>query len=138
MTYPAFDTSHIAEAIDGRSGPITCSACGCRLQRAANGEELWFHFADGAGDDWDDARIHVGAHGLHYGTGVFEGIRCYDTPKGPAVFRHTDHMQRPRFTHRVRSILREMRGQDPVTNPQWTGTRWLPPRSTTVRPTSTR
>ena len=37
--------------------------------------------------DWDDARIHVGAHGLHYGTGVFEGIRCYDTPKGPAVFR---------------------------------------------------
>jgi branched-chain amino acid aminotransferase len=44
--------------------------------------------------DWDDARIHVGAHGLHYGTGVFEGIRCYDTPKGPAVFRLSDHMQR--------------------------------------------
>ena len=44
--------------------------------------------------DWDDARIHVGAHGLHYGTGVFEGVRCYDTPKGPAVFRGTDHMQR--------------------------------------------
>jgi branched-chain amino acid aminotransferase len=44
--------------------------------------------------DWDDARIHVGAHALHYGTGVFEGIRCYDTPKGPAVFRLTDHMQR--------------------------------------------
>jgi branched-chain amino acid aminotransferase len=46
--------------------------------------------------DWDDARIHVGVHGLHYGTGVFEGIRCYDTPKGPAVFRLTDHMQRLR------------------------------------------
>ena len=44
--------------------------------------------------DWDDARIHVGVHGLHYGTGVFEGIRCYDTPKGPAVFRLTDHLQR--------------------------------------------
>jgi branched-chain amino acid aminotransferase len=44
--------------------------------------------------DWDDARIHVGAHGLHYGTGVFEGIRCYDTPKGPAVFRLSDHMRR--------------------------------------------
>jgi branched-chain amino acid aminotransferase len=44
--------------------------------------------------DWDDARVHVGAHGLHYGTGVFEGIRCYDTPQGPAVFRGTDHMQR--------------------------------------------
>lgn len=44
--------------------------------------------------DWDDARVHVGAHGLHYGTGVFEGIRCYDTPKGPSVFRLTDHLQR--------------------------------------------
>src|SRR6202142_3404953 len=44
--------------------------------------------------DWDDARIHVGAHGLHYGSGVFEGIRCYETPAGPAVFRLTDHMQR--------------------------------------------
>jgi len=44
--------------------------------------------------DWDDAHVHVGVHGLHYGTGVFEGIRCYDTPKGPAVFRLTDHMQR--------------------------------------------
>ena len=44
--------------------------------------------------DWDDARVHVGAHGLHYGTGVFEGIRCYDTPKGPEIFRLTDHMQR--------------------------------------------
>jgi branched-chain amino acid aminotransferase len=43
---------------------------------------------------WDEARVHVGAHGLHYGTGVFEGIRCYETPKGPAVFRLTDHMQR--------------------------------------------
>src|SRR3954470_8825665 len=44
--------------------------------------------------DWDDARIHVGVHGLHYGSGVFEGIRCYETPAGPAVFRLTDHMQR--------------------------------------------
>ncbi|MFN0153011.1 MAG: branched-chain amino acid transaminase [Gaiella sp.] len=44
--------------------------------------------------DWDDAKIHVGVHGLHYGSGVFEGIRCYDTPKGPAVFRLADHMQR--------------------------------------------
>src|SRR5204863_105625 len=40
------------------------------------------------------AKVHVGAHGLRYGTGVFEGIRCYETPKGPAVFRLADHMQR--------------------------------------------
>jgi branched-chain amino acid aminotransferase len=44
--------------------------------------------------DWGDAKVHVGAHGLHYGTGVFEGIRCYDTPRGPAVFRLTDHVKR--------------------------------------------
>src|SRR5437588_4549781 len=44
--------------------------------------------------DWADAKVHVGVHGLHYGTGVFEGIRCYDTPKGPAVFRLTDHLAR--------------------------------------------
>ena len=44
--------------------------------------------------DWGDAKVHVGAHGLHYGTGVFEGIRCYDTPNGPAVFRLTDHIRR--------------------------------------------
>jgi branched-chain amino acid aminotransferase len=44
--------------------------------------------------DWADARVHVGAHGLHYGTGVFEGIRCYETPRGPAVFRLGDHLKR--------------------------------------------
>jgi branched-chain amino acid aminotransferase len=44
--------------------------------------------------DWADARIHVGAHGLHYGTGVFEGIRCYETERGPAVFRLLDHLRR--------------------------------------------
>jgi len=44
--------------------------------------------------DWADAKIHVGAHGLHYGSGVFEGIRCYETEKGSAVFRLTDHLQR--------------------------------------------
>ena len=36
---------------------------------------------------WDDATVHVLTHGLHYGTGVFEGVRCYETDKGPAIFR---------------------------------------------------
>jgi branched-chain amino acid aminotransferase len=44
--------------------------------------------------DWADAKIHVGTHGLHYGSGVFEGIRAYETPKGTAVFRLTDHLVR--------------------------------------------
>jgi branched-chain amino acid aminotransferase len=54
-------------------------------------EKIWMN-----GDliDWADAKVHVGVHGLHYGSGVFEGIRCYDTPKGPAVFRLDEHLQR--------------------------------------------
>jgi branched-chain amino acid aminotransferase len=44
--------------------------------------------------DWDDATIHILTHSLHYGMGVFEGIRAYETPDGPAVFRLTDHMTR--------------------------------------------
>jgi branched-chain amino acid aminotransferase len=44
--------------------------------------------------DWADAKIHVGTHALHYGSGVFEGIRCYETEKGPAVFRLRDHLER--------------------------------------------
>ena len=43
---------------------------------------------------WEDAKVHVLTHGLHYGTGVFEGIRCYDTARGPAIFRHLDHLER--------------------------------------------
>ena len=43
---------------------------------------------------WDDAKVHVLSHGLHYGSGVFEGIRCYETDKGPAVFRHREHLER--------------------------------------------
>jgi len=54
-------------------------------------EKIWMN---GGLVDWADAKIHVGAHGLHYGSGVFEGIRCYETEKGPAVFRLTDHLRR--------------------------------------------
>lgn len=43
---------------------------------------------------WDDARIHVMSHVIHYGSSVFEGIRCYNTSKGSAVFRLTEHIQR--------------------------------------------
>ena len=43
---------------------------------------------------WEDAKIHVLTHGLHYGTGVFEGERAYETPSGTAIFRHRDHLHR--------------------------------------------
>ena len=45
---------------------------------------------------WDDAKVHVLSHGLHYGTGVFEGIRAYETATGTAIFRHHDHLDRLR------------------------------------------
>ena len=44
--------------------------------------------------DWDDARIHVMSHVVNYGSSVFEGIRCYETEQGPAIFRLTEHIQR--------------------------------------------
>jgi branched-chain amino acid aminotransferase len=43
---------------------------------------------------WDQAQIHVLSHTLHYGMGVFEGIRAYETERGPAIFRHADHLKR--------------------------------------------
>jgi branched-chain amino acid aminotransferase len=54
-------------------------------------EKIWFN---GELIPWDDAKIHVLTHSLHYGMGVFEGIRAYETDDGPAVFRLTDHMRR--------------------------------------------
>jgi branched-chain amino acid aminotransferase len=54
-------------------------------------DKIWM---DGKLVDWDDARVHVLTHTLHYGSGVFEGIRCYPTAQGGAVFRLTDHMVR--------------------------------------------
>lgn len=43
---------------------------------------------------WDEANVHVLTHGLHYGTGVFEGIRAYETPQGTAIFRSVEHIER--------------------------------------------
>jgi branched-chain amino acid aminotransferase len=54
-------------------------------------EKIWM---DGTFVDWDDANVHILTHSLHYGLGVFEGIRTYETSQGPAVFRLTDHIQR--------------------------------------------
>ncbi len=54
-------------------------------------EKIWLN---GELVNWEDAKVHVLAHALNYGTGVFEGIRVYHTPKGPAVFRLREHAQR--------------------------------------------
>ena len=54
-------------------------------------DKIWM---DGKLVDWDNANVHVMTHTLHYGLGVFEGIRCYETPNGPAVFRLDEHVDR--------------------------------------------
>jgi branched-chain amino acid aminotransferase len=54
-------------------------------------EKIWM---DGELVDWSDARIHVLSHALHYGTGVFEGVRCYETRLGPAVWHLQEHVER--------------------------------------------
>ncbi|HYY47294.1 MAG TPA: branched-chain amino acid transaminase [Thermoplasmata archaeon] len=54
-------------------------------------ETIWF---DGRWVPWEEAKVHVLVHGLHYGTGAFEGMRCYRTPRGPAIFRLEDHLRR--------------------------------------------
>lgn len=52
---------------------------------------IWFN---GKMVPWAEANVHVLTHAMHYGTSVFEGIRCYNTPNGPIVFRHKEHMDR--------------------------------------------
>ncbi len=54
-------------------------------------EKIWMN---GALVAWEDAKVHVLSHALHYGTGVFEGVRAYETSRGPAIFRHSDHVDR--------------------------------------------
>ena len=51
--------------------------------------------------DWDQANIHVLTHSLHYGMGVFEGIRAYETSAGPGIFRLTDHIERLHNSARI-------------------------------------
>ena len=53
--------------------------------------QIWMN---GSLVDWADAKIHVASHIVHYGSGVFEGARCYDTDKGAAVFRLDAHIRR--------------------------------------------
>ena len=54
-------------------------------------DKIWFN---GKFVDWDDAKIHVLSHVVHYGSSIFEGVRCYNTRRGPACFRLADHVNR--------------------------------------------
>jgi branched-chain amino acid aminotransferase len=63
------------------------------MAKAVNGrtQKIW---RDGQLVNWDDATIHVMSHVVHYGSSVFEGVRCYETPAGGAIFRAREHMRR--------------------------------------------
>ncbi len=65
---------------------------GPKMERTMNYPEWIWH--NGQIKPWAEATTHVMAHALHYGSSVFEGIRSYDTPNGPAIFRLTDHNKR--------------------------------------------
>ena len=59
---------------------------------------IWFN---GALVPWASATVHVMTHALHYGSSVFEGMRCYDTARGPALFRAREHLRRLRDSARL-------------------------------------
>lgn len=66
-------------------------------------DKIWM---DGELVDWDKAQVHVLTHALHYGSGIFEGIRCYHTDSGSAVFRLTEHMER--FESSAKMLLMDL------------------------------
>ncbi len=68
--------------------------------------EVDYIWMDGKLVPWREATVHVLTHSLHYGTGVFEGIRCYATDDGPAIFRLTEHMER--FERSAKMLFMEL------------------------------
>ena len=74
-----------------QSGPGLVGNSNITNSMTNNGKKIWM---DGSLVDWNKARIHVLTHALHYATAVFEGIRCYKTVNGLAIFRLSDHIQR--------------------------------------------
>ncbi|HVD59677.1 MAG TPA: branched-chain amino acid transaminase [Gemmatimonadaceae bacterium] len=61
------------------------------MTQPVNNHRIW---RDGQFVNWDEATVHVMSHVIHYGSSIFEGIRCYETPSGPAIFRLPEHMRR--------------------------------------------
>src|SRR2546426_12422846 len=84
------------------SGPERSSVRGgARRMSFPKSDKIWMN---GKLVPWDDAKIHVASHVIHYGSAVFEGVRCYATPDGPAVFRldpHTGRLDNSAKDHRM-------------------------------------
>jgi len=69
---------------------------------------------DGAFVEWQDATIHVMSHVVHYASSIFEGLRCYDTPDGPAIFRAPEHMRRFRDSCKIYRMPMQYSGDELV------------------------
>ena len=67
-----------------------------------SGKYIWHN---GQMVPWEDAKVHVLVHALHYGSSVFEGIRAYKTPDGTKIFRLTDHLKRLYNSAKIYSIV---------------------------------
>src|SRR2546426_9093755 len=78
-------------------------------------EKIWHN---GKWINWDDAKLHVLSHVVSYGSAVFEGIRCYETKQGPAIFRLREHMQR------LINSAKIYRMELPFTVEQFSNTAW--------------
>ena len=77
--------------------------------------ETKYIWMDGKFVAWDDAKIHILSHAIHYGSGVFEGLRCYKTPKGRVIFRLNEH------TERLKNSAKIYRMEIPYTNEELNG-----------------
>src|SRR5215212_2433621 len=75
-------------------GPISRVTIGKRSRTAMSFPGTGKIWMNGSLVDWKDANIHVASHVVHYGSAVFEGARCYSTPRGSACFRLDTHMKR--------------------------------------------
>jgi branched-chain amino acid aminotransferase len=88
-------TAAVRERLPQAPQPTRGSAAALSTEAA---ELVWM---DGAIVPWDDAKVHLVSNTLHYGFGVFEGVRCYPTTNGPAIFRLRDHLLRMRGSARI-------------------------------------
>ncbi|MDB4891324.1 MAG: branched-chain amino acid aminotransferase [Gemmatimonadetes bacterium] len=81
-----------------REPPAQAAASPANVPLGALPELIWFN---GKIVPWQSATVHVMTHALHYGSSVFEGMRCYETSRGPALFRAREHMRRLRDSARL-------------------------------------
>jgi branched-chain amino acid aminotransferase len=80
------------------AGRAAAAAAKSSSTATTNPDLIWFN---GKLVPWESATVHVMTHALHYGSSVFEGMRCYDTPRGPAIFRAREHVRRMRDSARL-------------------------------------